>query len=601
MKELLSGNEAIARGAWEYGIELAAAYPGTPSTEILETLARMPGVYAEWCPNEKVALDVAIGAAYAGASSMAVMKHVGVNVAADALFYGSMMGVEGACVLVSADDPGMHSSQNEQDNRRYAKFARVPCLEPTDSQSAKEMMAWAIKISHEMDTIALYRTTTRISHSSGLVELGERQPPQQTGPREYRVDRTKYIAVPGNARLRHPIAEERIHKLAAFAETFAWNRVEMGDRRLGIVTNGVAYQYGREVFPNASFLVLGMTYPVPAEMIREFAAQVEDLLVLEELDPCIEEEIRLLGIPVRGKEIFPLIGELSPAVVRDCAVQAGLLPSTHLIPFRPLEVAEALPQRPPILCPGCPHRGAHYVAHKLDLVVNGDIGCYTLSYQPPLEATDTCGCMGASIGVGHGVAKIGITRRNVAAIGDSTFFHTGMPALLNVSYNKSSLVTLILDNRTTAMTGHQDNPGTGKTAQGEDTIRLELEPIVRAMGIDQVYTVDPYDLAATEEAFRRCLDSEEPAVVIARRECALLPEVRRNWRPLRVDTEACIACGRCMRVGCPALSKSQETNPRTGRQKAQIDALLCTGCEICAQVCPQGAILTRARLEEAAT
>lgn len=595
MKRLLSGNEAIAQGAWEYGVHIAAAYPGTPSTEILENLARMPHLYAEWCPNEKVALDVAIGAAYAGLSSMAIMKHVGVNVAADSLFYGSMMGLEGACLLVSADDPGMHSSQNEQDNRRYAKFARVPCLEPVDSQTAKEMIKPALEISHQFDTVAMYRITTRIAHSSSLVEIGFRQDDRPEGPLEYRIDPQKYIAVPANARRRHPIVEERIRRLATFAETFAYNRVEMGDRKLGIVTNGVAYQYAREVFPNASFLLLGMTYPLPRKMIADFRDQVEQMIVIEELDPCIEEEIRLMGLPVRGKDIFSLIGEFTPEIVRESAIEAELLPRTMHITIPDIDKGH-VPARPPTLCPGCPHRGAYYIAHKKKVIVNGDIGCYTLSVQPPLSATHTCGCMGASIGVGHGLSKAGIAQHNIAAIGDSTFFHTGMSALLNVAYNKSKLITMIVDNRTTAMTGHQDNPGTGKTAQGEDTIRIEMEPLVRALGIDHVYTVNPFDLAETEAAFDACLDLNEPSVIISRAPCALLSDVRKEWRPLKVDLDRCVACGMCLQVGCPAITKSDEIYERTKRRKTAIDPLLCTGCEICAQVCPRDAILIRDQL-----
>lgn len=597
MKKLLSGNEAIARGAWESGVQVAAAYPGTPSTEILETFAPMPGVYAEWCPNEKVALDVAIGVAYAGARAMAVMKHVGLNVAADAFFYASMTGMEAGLVIVSADDPAMHSSQNEQDNRRYAKFARVPCLEPTDSQEAKDLVGAALSISEEFDTPVMLRTTTRIAHSYTQVELGERKVEERGEPLSYRIDTRKYVMVPGNARRRHPVIEERTARLARFAEAFPYNQMEMGDRSLGIVTCGVAYQYAREVFKDASILKLGMTYPLPKGMIQDFAAQVDKLIVLEELDPFIEEEIRLMGIEVEGKSIFPICGEFNPQVVRESAIQAGLLDESVRVDSVKPEKGP-LPPRPPILCPGCPHRGVFHVTKKLKLVVNGDIGCYTLGFLPPQEALHTCGCMGASIGVAHGVAKAGIKERNVAVIGDSTFFHTGMPALLNTVYNRGNTITIILDNRTTAMTGHQDNPGTGRTLRGQETVAVEFEDLARAMGIEEVHTVDSYNLKEVEEALRACLAKDEPAVIVARRECALLPEVRKRWVPLRVDEDRCNGCGLCFQVGCPALVKSQELDEKTGRPKAWIDPLLCTGCEICAQVCTRKAILFRAQLAE---
>jgi len=519
------------------------------------------------------------------------------NVAADSFFYASMTGLEAGLVIVNADDPFMHSSQNEQDNRRYAKFARVPCLEPTDSQEAHDLVGIALDISEQFDTPVMLRLTTRISHSSSLVELqGTRPPPRQEKP-SYRIDTTKYVMVPGNARRRHPVIEERIAKLAEFAETFPYNRMELRDRALGIVSNGVAYQYAREVFPEASLLKLGMTYPVPAKMLREFASQVQRLIVVEELDPFLEEEIRLLGVPVEGKSIFPICGELDQQVVRECAIKAGLLPPSARVPVVQPDKGQ-LPPRPPILCPGCPHRGTLYVAKKLGLVVNGDIGCYTLAFQPPFGALHTCGCMGASIGVAHGVAKAGIAQHNVAVLGDSTFFHTGMPALLNVAYNRSNTVTIILDNRTTAMTGHQQHPGTGRTLQGQETVQVEFEALARAMGIQRIHTVDAYDLKAVEAALKDCLDADEPAVVIARRECALMPEARQRWMPLQVNDERCNGCGLCFQVGCPAIVKSSEVDAKTGRPKARIDPLLCTGCEVCAQVCARRAILFRHQLAQ---
>jgi indolepyruvate ferredoxin oxidoreductase alpha subunit len=598
VKRFLSGNEAVAWGAWESGVRVAAAYPGTPSTEILETFAPMPGIYAEWSPNEKVALDVAVGAAYAGSRAMAVMKHVGLNVAADSFFYASMTGLEAGLVIVSADDPSMHSSQNEQDNRRYAKFARVPCLDPADSQEALNWVGVALDISEQFDTPVLLRLTTRISHSYGVVDLKDILPTeaQQEKP-EYRTDTEKYVMVPGNARRRHPVIEERIRRLAEFAENFAHNRLELKDQSLGIVSNGVAYQYAREVFPEASILKLGMTYPVPAKLLRDFASQVKRLIVIEELDPFIEEEIKLLGIPVEGKTIFPTCGELNQEIVRVSAIKAGLLPDSAAVPAVQLDKGP-LPPRPPILCPGCPHRGVFYVTNRLGLVVNGDIGCYTLAFLPPLAALHTCGCMGASIGVAHGVSKAGVAQDHVAVIGDSTFFHTGMAALLNVAYNRGNTVTIILDNRTTAMTGHQQNPGTGRTLQGAQTVQVEFEALARGMGIKRVHTVDPYDLKQVGARLHECLAANEPAVIIARRECVLMPESRKQWLPLRVDGERCNGCGLCFRVGCPAVVRTSMLDTETGRPKAAIDPLLCTGCEICAQVCARRAILFRAQLNE---
>jgi len=608
VRRFLSGNEAVAWGAWESGVRVAAGYPGTPSTEILEALAPMPNVYAEWCPNEKVALDVAVGAAYAGSRAMAVMKHVGLNVAADSFFYASMTGMEAGLVIVNADDPFMHSSQNEQDNRRYCKFARVPCLEPSDSQEARDLVGVALEISEQFDTPVMLRLTTRLSHSSAVVEVQGTRPPERAQAPAYHLDTTKYVMVPGNARRRHPVIEARIASLAEYGETFRFNRMELKDAALGIVTNGVAYQYAREVFPEASILRLGMTYPVPRNLLHEFAARVKRLVVIEELDPFLEEEIRLLGIAVegkvsgaeggRGKSIFPICGELDQQIVRESAIKAGLLPASARVPVVRPEKG-ALPPRPPILCPGCPHRGVFYTTNKLKLVVNGDIGCYTLGFLPPLGAPHTCGCMGASIGVAHGVSKAGIVERNVAVLGDSTFFHTGMPALLNVAWNRGNTVTIILDNRTTAMTGHQENPGTGHTLQGAETVQADLEALARAMGIQRVHTVDSYNLKQVEAALQDCLNSNEPSVVIARRECALMPEARKRWMPLRVDEERCNGCGLCFRVGCPAVVKSDVLDAKTGKPKARLDALLCTGCEICAQVCARKAILTRAQLTEA--
>lgn len=600
MKRLMSGNEAAARGAWEAGAQVGSGYPGTPSTEVMETFALYPGVYAEWAPNEKVALDAAIGASYAGRRAFSTMKHVGVNVAGDSLFYAAMTGTEAGLVILSADDPSMHSSQNEQDNRQYARFARIPCLDPADSQECRDFMLEAFDLSERFDTPVLFRMTTRVCHTSGLVEAGETRLTFPE-PGKYPRNPGKYVMVPANARRHHAIIEHRLKELAEFAETSPLNRWEKHDTSLGIITAGVAYQYAKEVFPQASVLKLGMVYPLPERLIRSFAASVERVIVLEELDPFLEQQIRLMGISLypekvdypQQKSIFPILGELDPRTVRTHAVEVGLLPQeAEAVAPEPIE----LPVRPPVLCPGCPHRGSFFVLHKLGLPINGDIGCYTLGLTPPLSAIDTCGCMGASIGVAHGAAVAGDKERHVAVIGDSTFFHSGIPALINVAYNKSNVITIIMDNRITGMTGHQQNPGTGKTLQEADTHAIELEPLVRALGFTEVVTLEGHDVAGIEKTLRGWLKQNGPAVLITREECALLPESRRNWLPLRVVAEQCNGCTMCFRIGCPAISKSETLDPRYQRPLAEIDAQLCTGCEICAQVCPRDAILFRSQV-----
>lgn len=604
MKRLLSGNEAVALGAWEAGVKVGSAYPGTPSTEIMEAFAQYPDVYAEWAPNEKVALDVAIGAAYAGRRAFAAMKHVGVNVAADALFAVAMTGIEGGLVVVSGDDPSMHSSQNEQDNRQFAKFARIPCLDPADSQDAHDMVKAAFLLSEQFDTPVMLRMTTRICHTSTAVEV-EAQRETLPEPEKYPRNMAKYCMVPANARKRHPVIEARIQDLSEYAESCPFNRIEWRSTKLGIITGGIAYQYAREVFPEASVLKLGLVYPLPQRMILEFADKVERVIVLEELDPFIEDQIRLMGVklfqpaevmpagsryPMR-KSVFPIAGELDPAVVRHSGQQAGLLPPLEL---RPLPASNSnLPARPPVLCPGCPHRSSFYVLHKLGVPVNGDIGCYTLGMVPPLNALHTVGCMGASIGVAHGAAVGGDQERHVAVIGDSTFFHSGIPALINVLYNKSNVITIIMDNRVTGMTGHQDNPGTGRTLQQKETKQIDIETLVRALGIERVATVEAYDVDAIEKLMKEWLKTDEPAVLITREECALLPSARSRWIPLEVIKEKCNGCTLCFRIGCPAILKSEELDPRMKRPLAEIDPLLCTGCEICAQICPRDAILFR--------
>ena len=618
MKTLLSGNEAAARGAWEAGAKVASGYPGTPSTEILETFARFPGVYAEWAPNEKVAVDVAIGAAYAGSRAFATMKHVGLNVAADSLMYAAMTGAEAGLVIVSADDPAMHSSQNEQDNRAYAKFARIPCLEPSDSQQAKDLMSAAFTLSERFDTPVILRMTTRICHSTSAVEIDERvgaaydEHDERDGAaknsatnREARRpafprNPAKYVMVPGNAVKRHPLVEQRLQEIAEFAETFAGNVIEAGDPELGVITAGIAYQYVKEVFPSASVLRLGMTWPLPRRLIRAFAASVKRLIVVEELDPFIEEGVRLLGITVEGKSIFPITGEFDPHLVRDCAISAGLLPESSRVPLMEVDVDD-LPARPPVLCPGCAHRGAFYELHKLKVPVNGDIGCYSLAFAPPLSAQHTIGCMGAGISVAHGAMKGGSPEHHVAVIGDSTFFHSGIPALVNVVYNHSRVVTIILDNRTTAMTGHQENPGTGQTLQGANAPIIAIEPLVRALGVRHARTLDAFAVDEIEKTLREYLKLDEPSVLITRQPCALLPEGRKRWTPLAVLADACNGCTLCFQLGCPAILKSGELDEHTRRPKALINPVLCTGCEVCAEICPRDAITFRPASTPAST
>ncbi len=565
-------------GAYESGVKVAAAYPGTPSTEILENLAKYPGLWAEWSPNEKVALDVAIGAAYAGQRALATMKMVGLNVAADSLFYVAYTGLVGGLVIVTADDPGMHSSQNEQDNRQYARFAKVPMVEPSDSQECKDFVGYALDISERFDAPVLLRTTTRVAHSQTAVEVEERSGPQGDGePKSYKRDKAKYVMVPGYARARHPVVEQRLKDLAEFAETFEGNRIEWGSPDLGIISGGIAYQYAREVFKDASFLKLGMSYPLPERKIKEFASKVKRLLVVEDLDPFWEEQVRLMGVEVEGKKYFPMIGEFSPDVVRAGAVKAGLMEEKALAP---VELPE-LPGRPPILCPGCRHRGVFFVLSKLKAVVNGDIGCYALGVNPPLAAVDTTGCMGASFGVVHGVNKAGIVERAVGVLGDSTFFHSGIAPLINIVYNGSNSTTIILDNHTTAMTGHQENPGTGRTLLGEPTDAIDIENLVRAIGVKDVRVVDPYDLKAVEAALKGAFATEGPSVIIATGPCVLKTREKRGV--IVVDGERCNGCGLCLRVGCAAVVRASD-------KLVRIDELQCTGCTLCMQTCARKAM-----------
>jgi indolepyruvate ferredoxin oxidoreductase alpha subunit len=504
-------------------------------------------------------------------------------------------------VIVSADDPSMHSSQNEQDNRQFAKFSRIPCLDPADSQEARDFTIAAFDLSEQFDTPVMLRMTTRVCHTSSPVEMSEQQ--QQIPARgRYPRNIAKYVMIPVNARKRHPIIEARIEDLAQYAETFAINRVEYRQKDLGIITGGVAYQYAREVFPQASVLKLGMVYPLPVEMIKSFCENVENVIVLEELDPFIENQVRLLGVnlykPIEvnklnsyhTKTIFPITGELNSAIVRQSAQVAGLLEYSENVEEKSLDLP--LPARPPTLCPGCPHRSAFFVLSKLKVPVNGDIGCYTLGVAPPLSTIDTCGCMGASIGVAHGAAIAGDKERHIAVIGDSTFFHTGIPALINVAYNRSNVITIIMDNRVTGMTGHQENPGTGFTLQHQETVQLDIEMMVRACGIEKVLVVEAYEVEMIDKTLKKWMKEDGPAVMITKEECALLPSARKRYLPLLV-TDQCNGCTVCFRIGCPAILKSEELDPKYHRPLAIIDQELCTGCEICAQVCPRDAILFR--------
>ncbi len=588
MKEILSGNEAIARGAFEAGVKVASAYPGTPSTEILENIVAYPGIDASWAPNEKVALEVGIGASFGGGRALVTMKHVGVNVAADPLFTLSYTGVNGGLVLVTADDPEMHSSQNEQDNRNYAKFAKVPMLEPADSRECKEFTRLAFELSERFDTPVMLRTTTRSSHGKSIVELSE----PVTGLPEPKLVRNaaKLVMLPGNARVRHPFIEERTRRLAEYGDSAVINRLELRDPTVGVITSGVPYQYVREVLPNVSTLKLGMVHPLPATLIREFAAKVERLFVVEELDPFIEEQVKAMGLTVVGKEILPLCGELSPAIVRRAFAGIGIVGATHALlpPFIPID----LPGRPPNMCPGCPHRGVFFTLNQLKAYVTGDIGCYTLGFMPPLSAMDTCICMGASVGMAAGVAKVVSAEEQqkiVGVIGDSTFLHTGINGLMEMVYNQSPATLIILDNRITAMTGRQDNPASGFTLMDAPTHRIDLALLCSALGVKHVRTIDPFDLAETKSVISEEMNRPEPSVIITDKPCVLVKRegVFEKGVLLEVCEESCVGCRACLKIGCPAI----EWLPTDGKKgKSHIDPLLCSGCAVCHQLCKFDAI-----------
>lgn len=584
MKVLLSGNEAVARGAYEADIKIATAYPGTPSTEILETIAmEYKNIYAEWSPNEKVAFEVATGASMSGARCIVAMKHVGLNVAADPFMTFAYTGVKGGFIVISADDPSMHSSQNEQDNRFYAKFAQIPMLEPCDSQEAKDFVKIGLDISEEYDTPVLLRLVTRISHSKCAVELSDPISRETTG---FERDIPKYVMVPGHARMRRKIVIERLEKLKALSDKTELNRIEKGKPEVGIITAGIAYQYAREAFPDATYLRLGMPYPLPEKKIREFAESVDRLFVVEELEPFLEEQIKSMGIECEGKKWFTNFGELSSSIVEEGFVKAGVLHKRTIEFTDP----EQLFPRPPVLCPGCPHRGVFTVLKKLKVPVTGDIGCYTLGALEPLSSMDSCVCMGASIGEAIGIAKAGGAGKGVvAAIGDSTFLHSGVTGLLDAAYNKANITVVILDNRTTAMTGGQHHPGTGTTLMGEESFEVDFVKLCEACGVKDIHVVDAYKLDETREALKSSFEHDGPSVVITNRPCALMPRKIKE-QPYTVVSEACNGCKLCFRVGCPAIFASKELTKK-GHPKAVIDADQCTGCTICAQVCPENAIV----------
>ncbi len=576
MKELMLGNAAVARGLYEAGCSVASSYPGTPSTEITEELAKFNEVYCEWAPNEKVAMEVAFGACLGGKRAFCAMKHVGLNVAADPLFTMSYTGVNAGLVIAVADDPGMHSSQNEQDSRHHAIAAKLPMLEPSDSSEALEFAKLAYEISEEFDTPVLLKMCTRVAHSQSVVEASPRNLPEV---KTYEKNIAKYVMMPGNAKRRHPVVEERTARLTEWAETSPINRVFEGkENTLGIITSSTSFEYVKEVYDDRfPVLKLGMVNPLPKNLILDFAAKVEKLVVVEELDPIIENHCRSLGLDPIGKELFPIIGEFSQNLIAEKLGEKR---------EKGTSLDEVIPMRPPVMCAGCPHRGLFYTLKKNKCTVLGDIGCYTLGAVAPLAAMDMTLCMGASVSAIHGFNKaVGeeAEGKTVAVIGDSTFMHSGMTGLANIAYNQSDSTVIILDNSITGMTGHQQNPTTGYNIKGDPAGKIDLEALCRSMGFDRVKVVDPYNLKECDDVIKEELSVKKPSVIISRRPCALLKYVKHN-APLKVDENKCIGCKNCMKIGCPAISIKE------GR--ARVDLTLCVGCGVCEQLCPKQAFFT---------
>ena len=576
-KVLFSGNEAIARGAYEAGVKLCSAYPGTPSTEIFENLPQYKdALYCEWAPNEKVATEVAYGASIAGVRSLCAMKHVGLNVAADPMFTAAYNGVNGGMVIVSADDPSMHSSQNEQDNRHYARSAKIPLVEPSDSQECKDFMKEAYKISEMFDAPVLFRTTTRVSHSKSLVSLGQREEPEI---KPYVRNPMKFSCTPALAYRNHPKVEKNMAALEEYGNTCCLNKMEIKGHKIGVITASIAYLYAKDVFPeDTSFLKLGLTNPLPMKLIKEFASQVEKLYVIEELDPFMEEQIKAAGIDCVGKELTGKLYEFNPQLLKE-----RLFGEKYEAP----DLGVSAVSRPPALCPGCPHRGFFYTMsrHK-NFIVTGDIGCYTLGGAAPLNAADTCVCMGGGFSVGMGLAKTlaltGDTRKVFGVVGDSTFFHSGMTGAVEILYNNANVIPVVLDNHITGMTGHQDNPGTGFNLLGEVASAIKIEDVLQSYGYKNVIIVEPQDLKAMQKAVDDAIASEERAAIICRRPCLLIKRIKHDRGLCVVDTDKCIGCKTCLKVGCPAVM--------VRNKKAYIDPTQCVGCTVCAQACPKGAI-----------